>query len=394
MTDEATADVYLTMSAWVWADPAAVAALRTGDLGTILRAWRHAHATTQEHLATLLGYDRTYISMIESGRREIHDVPTRRHIAAALAIPPHVLGITDPTDDDHTMMIILAESTIRLADLARAGGRAAEAVNELWPLVVRLEARADEGRLEADTLAVLSRARTSLGVCLGTVLPEEQLHIAAAWTGKGVTAAGHLDDPMTLAHALTMYGNELRKHGRYSQALGAFEQALVLTGSRPQSGPALILLARAAAEAGDTVRFTKSLRAVDELTDSHGVTGTLMDPYVRHEVSLRGLLDLGDLHTAASLAEQAPASPAPVPQWETIATITRAALILSTGDHTTASRLLLEAIAQATVRHLPHQLQRILRLTTAYGCLDLTETARASLKHLRAQPVLHATAES
>ena len=30
-------------------------------------------------------------------------------------------------------MIAFAESTIRLAGLARSAGRAAEAVNELWP---------------------------------------------------------------------------------------------------------------------------------------------------------------------------------------------------------------------------------------------------------------------
>ena len=54
-------------------------------------------------------------------------------------------------------MIAFAESTIRLAGLARSAGRAGEAVNELWPLVARLEARAAEGHLEQATLGCWGR---------------------------------------------------------------------------------------------------------------------------------------------------------------------------------------------------------------------------------------------
>ncbi|MGH3192547.1 MAG: helix-turn-helix domain-containing protein, partial [Streptosporangiaceae bacterium] len=42
-----------------------------GDLGAILRGYRRASALTQQQLAGLLGYDRTSISMIESGRRSV-----------------------------------------------------------------------------------------------------------------------------------------------------------------------------------------------------------------------------------------------------------------------------------------------------------------------------------
>jgi len=69
--------------------------------------------------------------MIETGRRAVHDVPARRHIAQSLAIPPHLLGVTDPCDSEHVAMVSFAQAVIRLADLARAGGRATEAVNEL-----------------------------------------------------------------------------------------------------------------------------------------------------------------------------------------------------------------------------------------------------------------------
>src|ERR1700726_792016 len=52
-------------AAWL---PAAERAGAGGDLGAILRGYRRACALTQQQLADVLGYDRTYISMIESGR--------------------------------------------------------------------------------------------------------------------------------------------------------------------------------------------------------------------------------------------------------------------------------------------------------------------------------------
>jgi transcriptional regulator with XRE-family HTH domain len=155
---------------WDWTDHASYQALRSGDLGAILRAYRRINGLSQEKLAAVLGYDKTYISMIETGRRAVHDVATRRHMGKTLAIPSHLLGVTDPADTDFVAMVAFAESTIRLAELARSVGRAADAVNELWPLVARLEARAAEGHLEQATLTVLGQAWVSLGVSLGTVL--------------------------------------------------------------------------------------------------------------------------------------------------------------------------------------------------------------------------------
>ena len=76
-----------------------------------MRGYRRASTLTQQQLADMLGYDRTYISMIESGRRSV----------------------------------AFGTSVIRLAGIARHSGRAAEAVSELWPLITWLEARAAAG---------------------------------------------------------------------------------------------------------------------------------------------------------------------------------------------------------------------------------------------------------
>lgn len=138
-----------------------------GDLGAILRAYRHASGLTQQRLADLLGYDRTYISMIECGRRSATDRGTLTHIARTLAIPPHLLGIADPESADFGAMIALGTSVIRLAEVARHSGQTAEAVSELWPLITRLEARIAAGYAELETMKLLAHARVSFGVALG-----------------------------------------------------------------------------------------------------------------------------------------------------------------------------------------------------------------------------------
>ncbi len=164
---------------WLWTSDDARAALATGDLAVIIRAYRAATGASQRQLADLLGYDPTYISMIETGRREINDVATRLRIAQHLALPPHTIGVSDPEDADFTAMLQFGESTIRLAVIARQSGHGAEAVNELWPLVTRLERRLADGHVEHDVLVLLTRARAELGVSLGYVLPEERLASAA-----------------------------------------------------------------------------------------------------------------------------------------------------------------------------------------------------------------------
>jgi transcriptional regulator with XRE-family HTH domain len=104
----------LEHSVWAWTDRVSYQALHSGDLGAILRAYRRINGLSQEKLAAVLGYDNTYISMIETGRRDVHDVAARRHIARTLAIPSHLLGVTDPADTEFVAMIAFAESTVRL----------------------------------------------------------------------------------------------------------------------------------------------------------------------------------------------------------------------------------------------------------------------------------------
>src|SRR5215469_928231 len=123
---------------WLWTSRDSAAALATGSLSVIMKTYRAATGTSQATLAATLGYDTSYISMIENERRMISAVTTLRRLVRHLGLPPHALGLTDPRDADFISMIQFGESTIRLASVARQAGHSAAAINELWPLIWRL----------------------------------------------------------------------------------------------------------------------------------------------------------------------------------------------------------------------------------------------------------------
>ncbi len=136
---------------WHWATPQAESILATRDLGIILRYHRAAHGMNQSELGQLLGYDKTYIPLLELGKRSLDDIGSCRHIAETLRLPPHIVGVTDPADTDHRAMLQFGESTVRLSEIARQSGHASDAVAELWPLGARLEARMEDGTTERGT---------------------------------------------------------------------------------------------------------------------------------------------------------------------------------------------------------------------------------------------------
>lgn len=81
----------MTGQTWLWTPPRPTPA-STG-VGQLLRAYRQAHGLTQQQLADKLGFDQSYVSKVESGRRAIHDVSTLRHIARHLRLSPEDVGL-------------------------------------------------------------------------------------------------------------------------------------------------------------------------------------------------------------------------------------------------------------------------------------------------------------
>jgi transcriptional regulator with XRE-family HTH domain len=373
----------LAPAVWMWSAPEASTALATRDLATILRVYRRLNGLSQEKMAGVLGYDKTYVSMIETGRRTISDVATRRHIARTLGLPAHALGVTDTNDADFAAMLQFGDSTVRLAEIARQSGRAVDAVNELWPLVARLEARAAEGHIERDSLALLGQARVALGVSLGTVLPEERLAAAARWTGKALIVAQRLDDRVFLAHTLRMHGNELRKAGHVPAAVARLEQATALSDDPAGQGTALALLSRAVGELGDSDRFDRAILGYRDLLDQHFGSGLLFNPFTFREIELRGLVATGRAREAVRIIDTAKVDAAPAaPQWHIIERVTSGRVLLEAGDLQSGAVAFRAALRAAEAHRLPHQIQRAIRAAEQGQLHDVVADGKAALQRL------------
>jgi hypothetical protein len=324
--------------------------------------------------------------MIERGRRSVADRGTLAHIARALAIPPYVLGIADPDDADFTAMLAFGASVIRLADVARQGGRAADAASELWPLITRLEARIAAGHAEPGAMRLLAQAQVSFGVALGHLLPEEQLATAARWTGRALRIAEDIGDRALLASVLRMHGNELRKAGHVTAGITRLRQSLQIDDSPARRGSTLVLLARAAAESGQVELFDMvAEQCVYGLSAAEG-NEALFNAFTVREVRIRGLLATGRMGRAVDLAENLAAGDRPpTPQWRVIERITTADVLARAGDEHTVVGMLSAALSDAETLRLPHQVQRIIRVTGRPG-MPVGQHVRAQAEAVLTRP--------
>jgi transcriptional regulator with XRE-family HTH domain len=79
----------------IWHTDAVLAAVRSGDLGAIVRSVRHANHLTLAELAQRCSYSTSTLSRMERGKQSLRDVRVLRSLAEALRIPPHLLGLAD-----------------------------------------------------------------------------------------------------------------------------------------------------------------------------------------------------------------------------------------------------------------------------------------------------------
>jgi transcriptional regulator with XRE-family HTH domain len=63
------------------------------DVGLVLAAFMEQQGLTQEQLADRLGVDRTYVSKVLSGKRQISDVGRLRQVARTIDVPPERFGL-------------------------------------------------------------------------------------------------------------------------------------------------------------------------------------------------------------------------------------------------------------------------------------------------------------
>jgi transcriptional regulator with XRE-family HTH domain len=365
-----------------WLRPDAQAALATGQLPRILTTWRRITGATQAEVANDLGYDPSYISQIERNRRDITNASERRRISAYLGIAPHVLGVTDAEDADYRGMLAFGESTLRLAGVARNAGRSGSALNELWPLVQRLEERVALGHVEPAMISLLARARSSLGVYLGDILPAQGLAISAQWAGRALALTEHLADADLHAQALRSHGNELRKAGDVDGAVRRLRQSSEIAGEEMQP-TILVALARAAAEAGADDLFDSVVVAAQQLA-ADAVPSSLFNQEIVAEVRLRGLLHLGRRsETVQALWQQPERALYSAPQWQAIALITTCEALAATNEIQDAERMLPDALAATRACRLPQQIQRIVGLASRVPRFEaIAAEGRATLREL------------
>jgi transcriptional regulator with XRE-family HTH domain len=359
-----------------------------GGLGRLLLAYRAATGLTQAEFGELLGFTQSYLSRLERGERTIRDAGTLRRIAAQLGIPAQLLGVTDP-DIDQPVSLELARPALRLASLARQAGHAMLAAQELWPVVAMLETEHARGRGDMAFLRLLTDARLTFGTTLGHVLPTERLGVVVAWTQRALESAVALHDPAVEAQVRRMHGNELRKAGRPAQAIAQLRQAATLTPADPAArGAALVLAARAAAEAGNPRLFDHAAEHATRLLETAGEQAPLFTRYALGEVQLRGAVRLHRHDQVARLLEARPGSRGtpPSPQWQVLDAVTRGEALLAMGETTPALADLTRAVPAAADAHLPQQLGRITQTLTEHehepAARELAALAQARLEAL------------
>ncbi|MFC8526266.1 helix-turn-helix domain-containing protein [Nocardia sp. NPDC057227] len=80
----------------IWDTHAVRAAVARGDSGAVVRAVRRASNLTLAELAARSNYSISTLSRLERGKQSMRDTRVLRSLAAALRIPPELLGVADP----------------------------------------------------------------------------------------------------------------------------------------------------------------------------------------------------------------------------------------------------------------------------------------------------------
>lgn len=339
------------------------------DIGQVLKHYRSVHHLTQRELAVLLGFDQSYISKLENGQG-LRDITVLSHIAHCLGIPEQWLGIA-PNGSLHfssSDLVEIAPSVIRLSQTVRETGRADAAIHELWPLMLRLEAQAEQEKNNARLLLTLASAQAMLGILLGDLLPEEELWVSVAFFKKAAAIVDEFGDAAIQAEVYRGYGNELRKYKEYEQALVCLEKALSLAPDPIAQGTVAALLARTYGEMGERENFGEVMRTVFYVQDRVINFTSTFNPVMIHEIHIRGLLSLGQISKHFHLIEQHQgqfASLPVAPQWYVISQLTTAQALFHLGKTDDGLTRLQAALLGAELYKLPHQVQRAIRALKA-----------------------------
>jgi hypothetical protein len=180
-----------------------------------------------------------------------------------------------------------------------------------------------------------------------------------------------------------MHGNELRKADRLRAGVARLQRAAQLSDGAEARGTALVLLARAAGEQGNTELFDQALDGYRGLLDTGRGRSMLFNPFTFREIKLRGLVSTGRASQALRIIQTGIPDAAPVaPQWHVIERVTAGQVHMAAGQPDEGEDAFRTAVAAAEASRLPHQIQRAIRAAESARLDGVSSEGRAALNRL------------
>jgi tetratricopeptide (TPR) repeat protein len=248
--------------------------------GKTIRQYRERRGMTQQELAKKwpragggTGVDWRYVQAVEYGKKHIADQYTLRKLCELLEIPPWEFGLSDydpfnPHDTpgsggrllEETLNVAegLLHQTLAMRRLAPlpAVEQNVQRLHTLFSYL--LHYLPPPLRLERRFLTLYAQQQSLMGLMH---FEHRRYQQALTTFEEMLKTARQLDDPVLTVHSLQKVGVELKRAGRYHEAINALEEARALSAkTSPQLAAfANAYLSQMYAVAGDALRFERAI---------------------------------------------------------------------------------------------------------------------------------------
>jgi tetratricopeptide (TPR) repeat protein len=256
--------------------------------GKTIRKYREKRGLTQQELAERwprshggTGVDWRYVQAVEYGKKRLADPSTLRKLCDLLEIPPWEFGLSDYDPFDPQGLTghggRLLEETLNIAEALLRQTLAMRSLAPL-PAVEKNAARLHSlfnylstqlpppVRLERRLLSLYAQEQSLSGL----MHFEHRRYRQALATFRAMhRTALELNDSVLTVHALQKVGVELKRIGRYQEAIQALEKArdLSFKTSRQVTAFSSAYLSQMYAAAGDTLRFERAINTAIALAE-------------------------------------------------------------------------------------------------------------------------------
>lgn len=322
-------------------------------IGEVVRARRLALGLTQAEIAVAIGVGQDYVSRIESGRSKALQVQLRHQLAAALELSPEDLGVCPAQRAAESQPLSAAEARafVKVASIARETGHPAAAAAAAHQVARRLPGRSLTRQLaQARAEALLVQA-----VALGDLHDTRSHHPGLALLDEAYRLVRAAEDAALLHAIVLKIGNELRKAGDPRGARTWLDRAVNAAPTVGGAQAARIALLRVLGELRIPGQGGEHVLLLRSIEDTPGIWSATLHPLAAAESEARYLLSFGRaVRTDVRRRLEMPSPVAVAPQWNFIARLTLAEILMAAGEDERALEEL-TAILQTTtdLRALP-----------------------------------------